>query len=67
MFVYAAILVGFENILTTVDEDVGSFEICVRIFTEVLLFPTAAVNFSLNLVSLPDKAGNLQFKLYTVP
>ena len=50
------ILVGFERVFTSVDEDIGSFELCIRIFTEASLLPTN-IDFSLDLVSIPDTAG----------
>ena len=54
----AVILVGFDDTLTTVDEDSGSFRLCVRIFTDPAFLPThISPNFSLNLVSIPGTAS----------
>ena len=50
--------VGFEEIFTSVDEDIGSFELCVRIFTEALFLPTT-FEFSLDLISTADTAGTV--------
>ena len=50
------ILVGFERIFTLVDEDVGSFELCVEIFTDFSLLPNS-FEFSLNLTTKSDTAG----------
>ena len=52
-----AILVGFEKNFSRVDEDVGSFELCVMIFTDVSLLPTS-FEFFLSLSSIPGTAGS---------
>ena len=52
------ILVGFEQILTTVDEDIGSFELCIRIFTNHTLLPE--FNISLDLSTVAGTAGMLR-------
>jgi hypothetical protein len=55
---YAVILVGFERNFSLVFEDDGSFELCVRIFTNPTFFPShVSVDFSLNLITLPGTAG----------
>ena len=52
------LVVGFESEFTSVNESVGSFELCVRIFTEAVLLPTyTTFSFSLDLVSVPGTAG----------
>ena len=58
-FVYVAvILVGFEETFSSVDEDSGSFQLCVRIFTDPAFLPThISPDFSLSLVSIPGTAG----------
>ena len=54
----ADILVGFDRGVSQVDEDMGSVELCVRIFTDPAFLPThVSTNFSLNLVSIPGTAG----------
>ena len=50
------IVVGFERTFSTVEEDVDSFELCVRIFTEISLLPPT-FDFLLDLVSITDTAG----------
>ena len=50
------IVVGFERIFTSVDEDVGSFELCVEILTNTSLLPNS-FEFSLNLLTNSDTAG----------
>ena len=57
-FLYADIFVGFERNYTAVNEGIGSFQLCVRIFTEASLLPIH-INFSffLSLESLPGSAG----------
>ena len=52
-----AILVGFEKNFSRVDEDVGSFELCIMIFTDVSLLPTS-FEFFLSLSSIPGTAGS---------
>ena len=53
-----AILVGFDKNFTSVEEDVGSFELCVLIFTDAAFFPShTAVNFSLDLITVSGTAG----------
>ena len=55
---HAVLVVGFETVSSRVDEEIGSFELCVRIYTEVALLPTYTnFSFSLNLVSMPGTAG----------
>ena len=55
---FAVITVGFEQTFTSIDEDIGSFEICVRIFTDSVFFPIhISTNFSLNLNTIPGTAG----------
>ena len=53
---FAAILVGFERNFTTVDEDIGSFRLCVMIFTNISFLPTS-FEFFLSLGTMPDTAG----------
>ena len=54
----SVITVGFERINTTVDENIGSFLLCVRIFTGPDLLPAHTnFSFSLNLISIPNSAG----------
>ena len=50
------ILVGFEQIFTRVDEEIGSFEICIKIFTSTSHLPVD-FGFSLNLITMPGTAG----------
>ena len=50
--------VGFERIFTYANESAGSFELCVRIFTEVQLFDVSFA-FNLDLTSMPVTAGNV--------
>ena len=50
------ILVGFERNFTSINESLGSFELCVEIFTDPLLLP-ASFDFSLNLITIPGTAG----------
>ena len=57
-FFRAEVTVGFERNFTSVSESVGSFELCVRIFTEVELF-NVSFSFNLNLSSTPVTAGNV--------
>ena len=53
-----AILVGFERNFTSIEEGVGLFELCIRIFSDSSSFPThAETNFSLDLTSLAGTAG----------
>ena len=53
----SAILVGFERILTIVDEDIGSFELCIQIFTSDTLLRD--FNISLDLSTVSGTAGML--------
>ena len=56
--VNTVITVGFEQNFTSVDERDGSFELCVRIFTDVDLLPAHTnFSFSLDLTTLPGTAG----------
>ena len=68
--IFAVILVGFERQFTSVREDSGSVELCVRIFTEEAFLPTyMQVNFVLDLVSISGTAGgfiNTTRKLVTL-
>ena len=41
---------------TSVDESIGSFELCVEIFTDPSLLPPT-FDFSLDLVTIPGIAG----------
>ncbi len=50
--------VGFERNFTSVNESVGLFELCVRVFTEVESF-NVSFSFSLNLTSTSVTAGNV--------
>ena len=53
-----AILVGFDKNFTSVEEDVGSFQLCVLIFTDPAFFPShTIVNFSLDLITVSGTAG----------
>ncbi len=57
---HAVLIVGFESGFSRVDEDVGSHELCVRIFTQAALLPTHTnFTFSLDLFSVPGTAGIL--------
>ena len=57
-FSLTVILVGFERNFTSVDEDVGSFELCVRILSDPSSFPTHTdLSFSLDLETLSATAG----------
>lgn len=47
----SVILVGFEKILTTIDEDIGSFELCIRIFTDHTLLPNFSISLDLSTVN----------------
>ena len=52
------ILVGFERNFTSVDESVGSFELCVRILNDPSSLPTYTdFSFSLDLQTEPGTAG----------
>ena len=54
------ITVGFERNFTAVDEDIGLFELCVRIFNDPSLLPMhTSFSFSLDLQSQPGTAGVL--------
>ena len=50
-------LVGFERKFTSIDENVGSFQLCVAIVTDASLLPRNT-EFSLDLLSIADSAGN---------
>ena len=50
------IIVGFEKNFTTVEEGVGSFELCVKLFTSVEFLPMM-FEFSLELVTAANTAG----------
>ena len=52
----AVIFVGFVKIFTSIDEDVGSFELCIAIFTNSSFLP-ANFEFSLNLITISGTAG----------
>ena len=55
---FSDIEVGFERIFTRVDENIGSFELCVQIFTDTALLPTNIdFTFSLDLITVTDTAG----------
>lgn len=59
---FVVLVVGFERVFSQIDEEIGSFELCIRIFTEVGLLPTYTnFNFSLNLVSVSGTAGKTSF------
>ena len=63
-FILAVLAVGFETIFSSVDEEIGSFELCLRIFTEAALLPTYTnFSFSLDLTSVPGTAGIFLFSL----
>ena len=55
---HAEVTVGFERNFTSVSESVGSFELCVLVFTEVERF-NVSFSFNLNLTSTPVTAGNV--------
>ena len=60
IFTYKGLIVGFEtdSEFTSINESIGSFELCVRIFTDAALLPTHTnFNFSLDLISVPGTAG----------
>ena len=58
LFIHAVLVVGFESIFSRVNEEVGSFELCVSIFTQAALLPMHTnFSFSLNLASVPGTAG----------
>ena len=48
--------VGFERELVAINEDTGSFQWCVRVFTNASFLPINA-DFSLGLLSVADSAG----------
>ena len=56
-FFFIVILVGFVRNFTGVDEDIGSFELCVAIFTDISLLPTN-FEFFLSLITTPGTAGS---------
>ena len=56
-FFFIAILVGFVRNFTSVNEDIGSFELCVVIFTDTSLLPTN-FEFFLSLITTPGTAGS---------
>ena len=49
-------VIGFERNFTSVDESVGTFELCVLIFTDENLLPDS-FSFSLDLFSTSVTAG----------
>ena len=56
------LIVGFEpnSEFTSVNESIGSFELCIRIFTDASLLPMYTnFTFSLDLISVPGTAGKL--------
>ena len=53
---FTDILVGFDGNFTSVNESVGSFELCVEIFTDPSLLPSS-FDFNLDLVTIPGTAG----------
>lgn len=53
---YVVITVGFEDNFTSVSEGIGSFELCVRIFTAAELLPEM-FEFSLELTTAANTAG----------
>ena len=60
-FVSAVILAGFEMDFTSVNESVGSFELCVRIFNDPASLPNhTEINFSLELLSTSGSASKMQ-------
>ena len=60
---FAVILVGFEQVYSSVEEDIGSFELYIRIFTDPAFFPShISTDFSLNLISIPRTAGTYSYK-----
>ena len=62
MLQYVAIVVGFERTFTSVDEESGFFELCVRIFTDVDLLPVhMTFSFSLDLTTVSGTAGITTF------
>ena len=56
-FHYTEVTVGFERTFTSVNESTGSFELCIRIFTDVTLLNISFI-FNLDLISVPITAGN---------
>jgi hypothetical protein len=57
-FIYTEATVGFERNFTSVNESVRSFELCVRVFTEVENF-NVSFSFNLNLTSTSVTAGKM--------
>ena len=57
IILFTVIIVGFERNFTSVDESIGSFELCVGIFTEVRFLP-AMFEFSLDLFTATNTAGS---------
>ena len=53
---FTDILVGFDRNFSSVNESVGSIELCVKIFTDASLL-LASFDFSLSLVTIPGTAG----------
>ena len=56
--IHAEVTVGFDRTFTSANESAGSFELCVRIFTEIELF-NVSFTFNLDLTSMPVTAGNV--------
>ena len=54
------ILVGFEEIFTSVDEGIGAFDLCVRIFNDPSFLPlNIEIFFSLDLATVSGSASKL--------
>lgn len=67
MFSTSVLTVGFERILTSVVEDVGSLELCVRVFTEASFLPSHTnINFTLCVDSMEGTAGAANYHLQFV-
>ena len=57
-YIHTVIVVGFENTSVSVGEEIGQFELCVRIFNDISSLPTyTPLNFTLGLVSQTGTAG----------
>ena len=60
--IIADIRVGFNRNFTSVQEDVGNFELCVEVLTDPAFFPThTGVDFSLDLITISGTAGMTAF------
>ena len=57
-FHHAEVTVGFERNFTSINESIGLFELCIRIFTEATLL-NITFDFTLDLKSVPVTAGNV--------